>query len=46
MSKKTLQMSQELEKFLEEVEKDIVEGKNFAGPFSSKEEMDEYLVSL
>jgi len=40
------QMSLELEKFLGKVEKDIATGKNFSGPFSSGEELDEYLASL
>lgn len=38
-------MSPELEKFLGRVEKDIAKGKNFAGPFSSGEDMDRWLNS-
>jgi len=39
-------MSPELEKFLGKVEKDIETGKHFSGPFSSREELDEYFASL
>jgi addiction module RelB/DinJ family antitoxin len=39
-------MSSELETFLGKVEKDITEGKNFSGPFSSKKEVDGYFDSL
>lgn len=39
-------MTPYLESVLDEVEKDIKEGKNMAGPFSTAEEMDEYLDSL
>jgi hypothetical protein len=46
MKKKAFKMSQELERFLGEVEKDIETGKNFSGPFSSGKEMDDYLASL
>ncbi|MDO8460923.1 MAG: type II toxin-antitoxin system RelB/DinJ family antitoxin [bacterium] len=41
----TPQMTPELEKLLERVEKDIKNNKNLAGPFSSAEEMDKYLNS-
>lgn len=42
----TPRMSPELEKLLGKVEKDIVRGKNFSGPFTSQEELDEYFASL
>lgn len=41
----TPQMTPELEKLLDKVEKDIKNKINLAGPFSAAEEMDRYLDS-
>ncbi len=40
------QMTPELEKILDTVEKDIKEGKNFSPAFNNADEMDKYLDSL
>jgi addiction module RelB/DinJ family antitoxin len=42
----TPKMTPYLESVLDEVEKDIKEGKNMVGPFSTAKEMDEYLDSM
>lgn len=41
----TPQMTPELEKLLDKVEKDIKNKRNLVGPFSTAEEMDRYLGS-
>ena len=41
----TPQMTPELEKYLEKVEEDIKHQRNMIGPFSTPEEMDQYLDS-
>lgn len=41
----TPQMTPELEKLLEKIEKDIKDKRNLAGPFSAAGEMDRYLDS-